>query len=105
MPTITFIAHRQDRFEPGKTFPTNYIDRLIILDYSPWGNEVTITVQGVMKPKKARVVSDIDNVLTYQDVSNPGFRYEVETNPRDNTIVRVSVKVSAPMRVEYRYTL
>lgn len=50
-------------------------------------------------------MSDKNDVLTYQDKSNPGFKYEVETNPADNTIVRVSVKVSFPMTVEYRYTL
>ena len=97
MPTIKFLANRQDRFEPGKVFPTNYIHRLIILEYSPLGNEVTITIDGFMKPKKA--------ILTYQDISNPGFKYEVETNPKDNTIVRVSVKVSFPMTVEYRYSI
>ena len=56
MPRITFLANRQDRFEPGKQFPTNFIQRLIILDYSPLGNEVTISVEGVMQPKKARIV-------------------------------------------------
>lgn len=105
MPRITFLADRQDRFEPGKSFPTNHIQRVVVLDYSPLGNEVTISVVGVMQPKKARIVSDRNNVLTYQDLNNPGFRYEVETNPRDNTIVRVSVKVSAPMTVEYRYSI
>ena len=105
MPTIKFLANRQDRFEPGKVFPTNYIHRLIILEYSPLGNEVTITIDGFMKPKKAMIVSDINNILTYQDISNPGFKYEVETNPKDNTIVRVSVKVSFPMTVEYRYSI
>ena len=92
MTRITFVANRQDRFEPGKSFPTNYIQRVVVLDYSPLG-------------KKARIVSDYNNVLTYQDINNPGFKYEVETNPRDNTIVRVSVKVSAPMTVEYRYSI
>ena len=105
MPTIKFLANKQDRFEPGQTFATNYIQRLVVLDYSPFGNEVTISVMGVMQPKHAKIVSDVNNVLTYQDVNNPFFRYEVETNPRDNTIVRVSVKTTYPKQVEYRYTL
>lgn len=105
MPIITFLSNKQDRFEPGKCFPTNFVKRLIILEYSPLGNEVTITIDGFMKPKKAVIVSDKNDILTYQDKSNPGFKYEVETNPADNTIVRVSVKVSFPMTVEYRYTL
>ena len=106
MPRITFLANRQDRFEPGKQYPTNYIQRLIILDYSPLGNEVTISVDGVMQPKRARIVEDKNNVLVYQDINNPAFRYEVETKPYPaNTIIRVSVKVTAPFIVEYRYSL
>ena len=103
MPRITFWANMQDRFEVGKSYPTSYVQRTIELNYSPLGDEVTITILGVMQPKHARIVSDINNVLTYQDKDNPAFRYEVETNPLDNTIVRVSVKVGG--MIEYRYTL
>lgn len=103
MPRITFWANKQDRFEVGKSFPTSYVQRTIELNYSPLGDEVTITILGVMQPKYARIVSDINNVLTYQDKDNPAFRYEVETDPLDNTIVRVSVKVGG--MIEYRYTL
>ena len=52
MPTIKFLANRQERFEPGKEFPINYIQRLITLEYTPLGNEVTISIGGVMKQKK-----------------------------------------------------
>lgn len=103
MPKITFIANKQDRFEPGKTFPTSYVQRVITLEYSPLGNEVTITVLGVMQPKHARITGDNGRILKYQDKDNPAFRYEVETNPADNTIVRVSI--FAMGIVEYRYTI
>lgn len=103
MPKITFWATKQDRFEPGKTYPTYNVPRTIELNYSPLGNEVTITVLGVMAPKHAVIVSDKNNVLTYRDTTNPAFMYEVETTPVDNTIIRVSVKVGG--MIEYRYTL
>lgn len=103
MPTITFYANKQDRFEVGQVYPTAFVQRIVVLDYAPTGDRVTISIPGIMEPKNARIVSDKNNVLTYQDMNNPFFRYEVETNPYDNTIVRVSIKVANER--EYRYTL
>ncbi len=103
MTKIKFIANKQDRFEPGKTFPTSYVQRVIVLEYASWSGEATISVLGIMQPKHIILVSDNGRILKYQDKDNPAFRYEVETNPADNTIVRVSI--FAMGLVEYRYTI
>ena len=68
------------------------------------GSEVTLTVVGVMQPRHARIAGDSGKVLTYKDTNNPYWTYEVETNPQDNTIVRVSYFDSS-RGFEYRYTI
>lgn len=103
MPRITYVATRQERFEPGKNYPVSYVQRVITLDYSPLGDEVTINVVGVMQPKHARIIGDDGRILKYKDTTNPMFTYEIETRPSDNTIVRVSIFV-AGLGIEYRYS-
>lgn len=102
--TIRYYATKQDRFEYGvKVCPTSYVPRTVVLEYTNMGRDVTITVMGVMQPKHARIVDDDGVVLKYEDTTNPGFTYEIETSPSTNEIERVSVFVSYT-GVEYRYT-
>lgn len=102
--TIRYYATKQDRLEYGRMVcPTSYVQRTILLEYTHMGREVTITVMGVMQPKHARIVDDDGVVLKYVDTYNPGYTYEIETNPRTNEIERISIFVSYT-GVEYRYT-
>lgn len=100
---IVFRATKQDRFEPGKYFPTSFVQRIITFDYNEMHDEVEINVKGVMRPKYARIVSDNGRVLTYKDTSNPMVRYEIETGS-ENQIIRFSMIVDFP-KIEYRYTI
>ena len=115
MTQIRFVASKQDRFERGKYCPTTYTTRLIVLDYSPLGNEVTINVyavngqiaQPIMQPKHGRLTADTGSVLKYTDTTNSSFKYEVETDSR-NEIVRVSIFAVNPFTcevTEYRYSI
>lgn len=115
MAKISFLATKQDRFEPGKFFQTSLVNRLITLDYSILGTEVTINIyayeQGyarpIMQPKHARLTEDTGSVLKYTDTANSYFKYEVETDS-NNEIVRVSILAGKPTTtdvIEYRYTI
>ena len=115
MAQIKFLVKKQDRFEPGKFYPTSFVDRLVILDYSPLGDQVTInvcTIDGnyatpIMQPKHGRLTGDDGKVLKYTDTTNPKFKYEVETDAH-NEIVRVSIFAGNPFTqdvIEYRYTI
>ena len=62
---------------------------------------------GVMMPRHAVIENDDGRILTYRDTTNKTTYYEVETEPRDNSIVRVSVFQMLNLNmdyVEYRYT-
>ena len=115
MPQIRFLAKKQDRFEPGKFTPTSFVDRYITLDYSPLGNEVTTNVYAVsegvaspiMQPKHGRITGDTGSVLKYTDTFNPNYKYEVETDSK-NEVIRVSIFAGNPITgdvIEYRYTV
>jgi|GEM_PF-4647039 hypothetical protein len=99
---IKYVASKQDRFQIGQYFPTSFVERIITLDYDESGTEVDINVLGIMQPKHARLYEDTGRVLKYSDTSLPGYRYEVETDPETNEIVRFSIFVGD--FVEYRYT-
>lgn len=101
---IRFMATCHTKYIYGVPQTPDYVQRLITLDYNRIGSEVTLTVVGVMQPRHARIAGDSGNVLTYKDTDNPVWTYEVETNPRDNTIVRVSYFDSS-RGFEYRYTI
>ena len=101
---IRFMATRHTKFINGVQQVPDYVQRLITLDYNARGSEVTLTVVGVMQPRHARIAGDSGNVLTYKDMNNPFWTYEVETNSLDNTIIRVSYFDSS-IGFEYRYTI
>ena len=104
---VHFMATVQQRFEPNRTFPTNYILRQIQLTYTKQGSHLELEVMGVMMPRHAVIENDDGRILTYRDTTNKTTYYEVETEPRDNSIVRVSVFQMLNLNmdyVEYRYT-
>lgn len=103
---VHFMGRVQQRFEPGKFFPPNYIDRQIHLTYTKFGSELELEVLGVMMPRHARFEKDDGYTITYKDINNGAAYYEVETEKEHNTIVRVSIFQITPAGyyVEYRYT-
>ena len=104
---VHFEAHTQDRYESGKFFPTSYVLRNIILTYTVYGSHLEFEVAGRMKPRHAVLEKDDGVILTYRDEYNRTAYYEVETDPKDNTVVRVSIfqKNEFFETVEYRYTI
>lgn len=104
---VHFEAHTQDRFEPGKNFPTSFVLRNIILTYTVHGSHLELEVAGRMKPRHAVLEKDDGIILTYRDEYNKTAYYEVETDPNNNTVVRVSIfqKNEYFETVEYRYTV
>lgn len=104
---IRFLATIQERFEPGKYFPRNYIQRVINLTYTQFGSHLELEVVGVMRPRNAKFENDDGNVLTYRDNYNDSIYYEVETQQSDNTIIRVSIFQPNENSdyIEYRYTI
>ena len=104
---VHFMATVQQRFEPNKSFPANYILRQIRLTYTKRGSHLELEVMGVMMPRHAVIEDDDGRILTYRDTTNKTTYYEVETEPRDNSVVRVSIFQMLNLNmdyVEYRYT-
>ena len=101
------MANVQERFEPGKYFPSNYIQRQIHLTYTKRGSQLELEVLGVMRPRYARFENDDGRIITYRDNTNPTAYYEVETEPEHNSIVRVSIfQLNKSLDyVEYRYRI
>ena len=81
--------------------------RHIVLEYTANGAEVTITVNGIMQPRHARIESDNGTVLKYRDLNNDMVYYEVETSRSTGSVVRVSLfQPHLDLNyIEYRYTL
>ena len=104
---VHFMATVQERFEPGRFFEPNYIQRQIHLTYTSHGSRLKLEVMGVMKPRNAKFESDDGRILKYRDEYNPSVYYEVETEPVHNSIVRVSIfQLNQVLEyVEFRYTI
>lgn len=104
---VHFMANVQERFEPGKCFPSSYVQRQIHLTYTKRGSHLQLEVLGVMKPRYARFENDDGRIITYRDTTNPTAYYEVETEPDHNSIVRVSIfQLNESLDyVEYRYRI
>ena len=104
---VHFMANVQERFEPGRYYPSSYIQRQIHLTYTKRGSQLELEVLGVMRPRHARFEKDDGRIITYRDNTNPTAYYEVETEPEHNSIVRVSIfqmKESLDY-IEYRYRI
>ena len=102
---VHFEASTQTRVEGGRDFTPNYITRRFRLTYTKLGSELKLECPGVFQPRLARIEGDDGRILTYRDKYNPSCYYEVETNPSDNTITRVSIfQINQDYElVEYRY--
>lgn len=103
--TITFCSSRHQRTEhvssphPAK-WDMTYAQRMIKLHYTNLGKTLTIEIYPTLTPKRARLVSDVNDVLTYIG-EDPDFVFEIETK-EDNTIKRISL-IRRDKDIELRY--
>lgn len=103
MATITFVSQRRKVYQNGALIAEeNFNPRGVLLEYSPMGDRVNITIVavkwdaeeqsfveveagGILRTKRARIVSDDGRVLRYVCIDDPGFEFTIETKA-DNTI-------------------
>ncbi len=105
---VHFMATVLQRLEPGKLSRPSYTQRQIKLTYTKNGSHLELEVVGVVRPHNAKFENDDGRIITYRDTTNRHYYYEVETQPRDNSIVRVSLfrpNDSFDNHIEYRYTV
>ena len=90
----TFCSSRHQRIENvSSPFPVewdmSFVQRMITLNYTDNGNTLTVDIYPSLTAKRARLLCDCNNVLTYIG-EDPCFEFEIETGP-DNTIKRFSL--------------
>ena len=89
MPTIQFQSTNHKRFENGIQLKHDFVPRIILLEYSPSGLKLTISIVPTLSPKSASFQRDANNILFYEG-DDPDYRFEVETGSNNET-KRVSV--------------
>jgi hypothetical protein len=97
---LTFASSNHKRIENRVQTSHDYVPRLVILDYNQNGHIVNVSVAPTLTPKIARLVKDVNNVLYYEG-ADPDYRFEVETDSR-NELIRVSV-IRNDKNLELRY--
>lgn len=101
MPLITHVFNQQQRWENGLKVADDPVYRRANFIYDDLGNNVTISIESILSPKKARLVQQNGFTLRYQG-ENPAFRFELECWPDNGTIKRLSI-FRIDTGVEYRY--
>ena len=102
---ITYCSTRHQRIENiSSAHPTpwdmSYAQRIIKLHYTNFGKTLTVEMYPTLTPKRATLVSDKNDVLTYFG-DDPDYVFEIETKA-DNTIKRISL-FRRDKDVELRY--
>lgn len=97
---LTFQSSNHKRIENRMQMSHDYVPRLVILDYTNNGHTVEVSVIPSLTPKLARLIRDVNNVLYYEG-ADPDYRFEVETDSR-NEIIRVSV-IRTDRNLELKY--
>ena len=91
---INYISSRHIRIENISSsqptqWPINYAQRHIKLHYTDYGKTLTVEIIPSLTAKKATLVKDENDVLTYIG-EDPDFGFEIETK-ENNTIKRFSM--------------
>jgi hypothetical protein len=102
MPTIQFQSTNHKRFENGIQLTHDFVPRIILLDYSPNGLKLTISIVPTLSPKSATFQRDSNNILYYKG-DDPDYRFEIETGSNNET-KRVSV-IRVDRNLELRFLL
>lgn len=101
MPLVTHVFKQQQRIQGGRIVADDPVFRRANFNYDMTGNNVVISIEPTLSPKRARLVSQNGFTLLYQG-DDPSFRFEVECWPDNGTIKRLSV-FRMDTGVEYRY--
>ncbi len=101
MPLVTHVFKQQQRIQGGRIVANDPVSRRANFDYDLSGINVVITIEGVLSPKKARLLNQNGFMLTYLG-EDPSFRFELECWSDNGTIKRLSV-YRTDTGVEYRY--
>lgn len=101
MPTITHIFNQQQRIQGGHIVADDMVIRIATLEYDYSGNELTLSIQPYLSPKKAILYKENKFTLYYIGI-DPSFRFIIECWPDNGTIKRLSV-CRLDTGVEYRY--
>ena len=102
---ITFCSSRHQRIENiSSSHPLekeiSYAQRMIKLNYTNLGKTLTIEIYPTLTPKKATLISDKNDVLTYIG-ADPDYIFKIETK-KDNTIKQISL-IRKDKDLELRY--
>jgi hypothetical protein len=100
MPLVTHVF-KQQRIQNGRIVADDPVYRRANFDYDFSGNNVVISIESNLSPKRARLVKQDGFTLTYigEDRSS---RFELECWPDNGTIKRLSV-YRIDTGVEYCY--
>lgn len=101
MPFVTHVFCRHQRIEGGAILNDDYESRRVDFNYDLSGNNVEITIWGVLSPKRARLIKQDGFTLYYQG-EDPDYRFVLECWPDNGTIKRLSV-FRDDTGVEYKY--
>lgn len=101
MPLVTHVFNQQQRWENGRKVADDPVYRRANFNYNASGNNVEITIESILSPKRARLVQQNGFTLVYQG-EQPAFKFELECWPDNGTIKRLSV-FRRDTGVEYRY--
>lgn len=102
--TMSFVTHvfkQQQRIQNGRIVADDPVFRRANFNYDSTGNNVVISIEPSLSPKRARLTRQVGYTLYYQG-EDPSFKFELECWPDNGTIKRLSV-FRVDTGVEYRY--
>ena len=101
---MTFVTHvfkQQQRIQYGQIVADDPVYRRANFNYDFSGNNVEISIEPTLSPKKAYLVRQDGYTLYYRGI-DPDYRFELECWADNGTIKRLSV-FRDDIGVEYRY--
>ena len=101
MPLVTHVFNQQQRIEKGRIVADDPVFRRANFEYDASGNNVVISIEPNLSPKRARLIRQDGFTLTYQG-DDPIFLFVLECWPDNGTIKRLSV-FRQDAGVEFRY--
>lgn len=101
MPIITHIFNQQQRVQGGRIVADDKVMRIATLEYDYSGQELILSIQPSLSPKKAFLYKEEGFSLFYRG-ADPDYKFIVECWPDNGTIRSLSV-FRLDTGVEYRY--
>lgn len=101
MPFITHLFSSHKRIENGREVSHDFVARRANFEYDFTGNNVIISIEPTLSPKKAHLTRQ-DGFTLYYVGEDPDYEFVLECWPDNGTIKRLSV-FRHDLGVEYRY--